>query len=142
MISEERIKELEERQARYAEEELNRRRLRILLLTERDLMNLFDVNRTSEMLSLGTFPALPKDYVVKSITWDYIRQSLGVVVWSMEFTSVEPGLEIPWWSSPMEVSQVGYRKVPINETISNNHANSVGLTNPSPKFRLSDSEDG
>lgn len=138
MISEQRIKELEDLRVKAIEDDLHNRRLRILLISERDLMNLFDINRTSEMLTLGFFPTLPKDYKIRSVLFDYRRQSFGLMIWSMEFTSIEPGMEIPWLINPIVTMQVDYRKVVVNETISNNHANSVGLTNPSSKFRLHD----
>lgn len=137
----ERIAELEEIGRRYDEEQYKARRLRIIDVAMQDVVTLFQINEASDTLLMGSFPHLPKDYKVISADFWFARHTLGLLIWSMEFSSVPLGQEIPrlGYAQPDHVRSQ-YRKVTDEKPTFGQLLASGGLTDPSSPSSILDSD--
>lgn len=132
-MTEQKIKELEEIAANYDKRQYESRRLRIVDVAMQDVVSLFQANNDADRLLIGLFPKLPKDYRVISADFWFARHTLGFLIWSIEFSSVPLGKEIPrlGYSQPNHVS-TEYRK---NEKVNNFVGNDpIDHTNPSSPY--------
>lgn len=95
--------------------EIERSRIKIVSISEQDMLQIFERREDAEFLYVVRFPELPAGYEVRGAMHDFMTRSLLVKVWHPTFEPVTPGHQMPFIVSDWKMERTRYARQPLGE---------------------------